>query len=419
MSRFNAQFGPTFYDTVAAGAAVKQNEYLSRLQGYPANAATRSYVRSRQQSQTREQAAMALEAMANAAPEVSAPQTIINPYVQQPQELPRANPAAAGDEPEGRTSTGLGVSQRAAPWPADLRVPRGSTNQASNALAAKAALESQERRRIAYEERNRRNEQTDRIWSRYMDAAFDPSNPIDERAIGELSKQFMEEYGLPSQAPNPVRLLGVNIEDDDPNVALASARDQAAQDARNPGGYESRIRLGKDGNVDYSAYDERLKLDLEDQRERRSLYHELLKTEMEGLEKMYRLDAAPDPTDPASKVEYRQRQLDFARESAQLRSELQKNVLGIDPVAGLPGASVSAPEGTGAAPSASGPSPAVRGDFRLQNGVPVIEDGLAYKRAFDNGQLIPGQQVYYNGSILYVHPDGKVRSNPPGGLRGN
>lgn len=410
--RFNALFGPSFYDTVAAGAAQRNNEYLGRLMGYPANATARAYGRAA--SQSREMQALQIEAMANAAPEQRGPQTIINPYVQQQQELPRANPASASD-PSQRTSTGLGISQRSAPWPTDLNVVRGSTNQETNALAAKAALESRQRRAIAAEERERRNQMTDRIWSKALDAMYDPRNPMDSRAMESISQQFMEEYGLPAQAPNPVRLLGVNAEEDDSSVALAKARDIAASDERNPGGYENRIRLDKDGNVDYTAYDQRMRLDLEDQRERRSLYHELLKTELDGLQRQFRLDDKPDPTVPGSDIEYRQRQLDYARESNRLRHQLQKSVLGIDPVTGGVGPAPAPPTGGATTPAVT-PSAAVGG--APVGGTPTaFTDPVAYQAAFRNGEIVPGQAVLVDGVTRYVLPNGKLSLRNPAGLR--
>ena len=414
MARRQSLTGPSFYDTVAAGAAQRNSEYLGRLMGYPANATARAYGRAaRSPSRTAQE--MQFEAMANAAPEVTRPQTIVNPYVRQPQELPRANPASATD-PQQRTSTGLGISQRAAPLPSDVRVARGSTNQEANALAARAALESRQRRAVAAEERERRNQMTDRVWSKALDAMYDPRNPIDGRAMESISQQFMEEYGLPAQAPNPVRLLGVNVEEDDSSVALARARDIAAEDGRNPGGYEDRIRLDKDGNVDYSAYDQRVRLDLEDQRERRSLYHELLKTEMDGLQQQYRLDDKPDPSDPGSAVEYRQRKFDYARDSNRLRHELQKSILGINPVSGVGGPAPSGPATPGGTPA---PAPGATSEATPTVGpAPVsFTDPVAYQAAFRSGDLVPGQEVLVDGVTRYVLPNGKLSLRNPAGLR--
>lgn len=274
--------------------------------------------------------------------------------------------------------------------------------QSQMAAAANAQADAQARKQAA--EAKVRNSLARDQWNKITDFVTDPRNPVDSAAMGQIVEQFQNSFGVLHGMPNPVDVRETITEQDDPMIGLTKARELACADPRNTGGFENRIRLDRDGNVDYSQYDRRVGLELDAQRHALTLFKETYKLGVDNLRAIHRVDEEVPFGNEEAMRDLAGRKAAFAQESRALEKRLYKDILGRETQEDSLSSQVSNDLISRTQPT------------NFQGDIPEFTAAEEVQSWLQSGMPV-GTPLYFNGELLYVQRSGKLGRRNPSGLR--
>jgi len=126
-------------------------------------------------------------------------------------------------------------------------------------------------------------------WSAVQRAGSDPDNPLSVEQWAAITGQLAEEARV-LNLPSPQHLYKVEAEEESPELKLANARDEletSLGDNWQPQ-YQSMVTVGKDGQLDYSAYHKERTIEMkeraEERRQQASIDTELMKVRQKAFD---------------------------------------------------------------------------------------------------------------------------------------